>query len=240
MKTNLFKITIVILMLAITASSCEKWFWYKPDCDMGNCVTVSFNVSVVVKPLGTGIKGVPVDVHFSYSNKGTTSHLISRKIASGKTDKNGEFSFKAIVDTISVDNYSFLVTIPVQEGYINPEALHFTSASERFNRIDDGVQNINFELLQKTKLTINLNKIQTDEIENLRVHLFYDIFPNGGFMYNMSAVELETIEMLQHETVANTYTKIRWEKLLKNGERLTYIDSLICRPNVNNIFNINF
>ena len=241
MKISMYKVISLLLMLAIMASSCEKWFWYKPDCETGNCVTVSFKGSVVVRPSGTAINGIPVDVNFSYSKKGTTSPSYTGKIASGKTDKNGEFNLIGTIDTISVDNYSFLVRIPVQEGYISPAGFHSPSVSKYFYSIDEGVeQNINFELLQKTKLTINLNKIQTDDIENLRIHLFYDIrmLSSGGFIYDLSAVELERIEMLQHETAADIYTKIRWENILKNGERLTYIDSLICKPNINNVFNI--
>ena len=55
--------------------------------------------------------------------------------------------------------------------------------------------------------------------------------------YYLSTPEQDKI--LQRETVADMYTKITWTKHFKDKETQVHVDSLICKPNSNNVFRLN-
>ena len=240
MKAYLFRVTLIALFLTVCAFSCEKdnMEKYAPDCKTGNCVSVNIRGALRVKPSGAGLNNVPVDVYFS------NSHLFKvpifptqRKVTTGKTNKNGEFDFKVTIDTKTFEDFRLIVKIPEQNNYI--------AVSENIRSFgginEEAMQNINFVFYNKTILTINLNRTQADDVEILYIHQFFDRrIHAGNFMHILSAAELETTKIVQHETAAEVYTTISWRKLLKNGEQQNQIDSLICKPNSSNIFNINY
>ena len=236
MKASMCKIIAITLtvMLVYLFVSCGADI-YSPDCETGNCVVVNFKGSVLVKPEVTGISDIPVEVNFENPN---TYPVRVMNIVTGKTDENGEFNLKATIDLNSFEDYWLRVYVPVQEVYISkpPRSSHI---SKTFNSFDeDAFQNINFEFYKKTMLTINLNRIQTDDFESFTVgpHV-EDWLYNLGFTIKDPNTKDEVIQFI---TAADVYTQIVWVKILKNGERHTHIDSLICRTNTNNVFNINF
>ena len=238
MKTSMYKIIIIAITLATILVhlfvSCVDI--YSPDCETGNCVVVKIKGSVVVKPTGTGMSDIPVEVNFVNFNTYPSHGMI---IFSGKTDKNGEFNFNATIDLNSFKDYSLRVIVPAQENYIhNPHSDSGYSAITFHSFDEDAFQNINFEFYKETVLTINLNRTQTDDFELfymqqfiLKNYIHHPIYVNGANASSRS---------LQQKAVADIYTIIVWQKILKNGERHSHIDSLICRTNTNNVFNINF
>ena len=112
---------------------------YLPDCTSGNCVDTNINGSVYVKQTGEKLKNVPVTVFF-----GTNKLFDYKEVASGKTDKNGEFHFKVIIDTTFFDTYSLGVQITIPKKYQSDPPVYYESRS--FYHYDpDTLQNINFE-----------------------------------------------------------------------------------------------
>jgi len=235
---------LLLICVGYFFTSCEKD--YLPDLDSEHCINVNIKGSVCVKPSEEKLNNIPVEVLFVY-NYSMFSYEI-QKVVSGKTNKNGEFDFKAIIDTTSFKNYYLCIRIPRLADYISfPYSGNSNYVDINFYDYDaDALQkSINFELYKKVKLTINLKRTQTDEFEYFSVeHSFVDNLRYSDYL--ISSPTFATSEILQCETAADVYTKIRWGKRLK-GDTMgslygpnAHIDSLICRQNSSNVFNINY
>jgi len=231
MKTNIFKTTLIVMLLTLSSNSCEK-DKYEPDCKSGDCVDVNIKGSLRVKPSGEGLGDVPVEVRFV---KTGTIFNMEKKVGSGKTNKNGEFDFKVKIN--SNDGTYLRVVIPEQKNYI-----YFTNDKSFWVLDNPALRNINFEFYNRASLTINLKRIQTDVFDRFDVRA---VFVDGNnqvlvnnYLYRTTNLNANDA-IIQIETVADVYTKIEWWK--QHDLTLTEdIDSLICKPNVNNEFTINY
>ena len=226
MKTNILKTSTALLLLVafFFLSSCEGE--YKPNCEKGGCKLVNIKGAVYVKPSGTGLENIPVEVTFG-----------QRKLASGKTDENGEFNFYTTIDTTSFGIYTNLnVTIPKQKNCFSiPQ-----DAKRIFRSFDEeSLKNINFVFYNMASLTINLNRTQTDVFDRFNVTTE---FVDEYVMYNWYFIKNPNQETSSWHVVtpADVYTRIWWQKMLDGKEIFISVDSLICRQNENNVFNINY
>ena len=226
MNTKILKITAVILLLAVTAQSCD----YEKSCQSGDCETVDIKGSVRVQPSGEGLPNVPVTVELIR----TSGQTLAKKVGSGRTDKNGVFDFKGTVDKSFGGNSFYLkVSIPYQNNYLNV-ANEFDIMSNDFASL----RNINFEFYNKAQLTINIKRTQTEKFDSFLVDSFVDdIFHNFTFTISYQNARDATRQI---ETVTDVYTKIWWWKMLDGKEIYRKVDSLICKQNVNNVFTINY
>ena len=248
MKNNFLKLA-AILLIAVSSCSCRKWIddhinskKYSPNCKTGDCVELNSKVSLFVKPTGEALSNVSIEVLFvsNSSNWAVALFTTPYKVASGKTDKNGVFNFKAKIDMTDFKDYSLIVRIPEQKDYFFTDFVRGTinhDVRRKFNSYnEEALKSINFELYKKTKLKINLKKTQSDDFQKLNIN---PKFGNNLYdVYSFSMTELITTENIQYETAANIYTKIIWWKIYKGGEQEYYIDSMICKPNIINEFNI--
>ena len=179
---------------------------------------------------------MPVEVYFSDSPK-VPLFPLERKVASGKTNKNGEFDFKTTIDTKSFENWHLVVKIPEQKNYI--------TVSENFRRFDiyceDALKNINFIFYNKASLTINFIRTQTDEFDQLYFGYFF-LNNNIAHWLFVGSEPKPTTTSFQIETAADVYIKILWQKFeLTNWEPVSeFVDSLICKQNSKNVININY
>jgi len=110
MKINLLKNRAILLLLALIAHSCEKD--YLPDCESGNCATVNIKGTVYDNQSGAGFNNIPVEVYFAKT--GIVIGGVREIVVLGKTNRNGEFDFKATIDTKSFEDYQLYITIPEQ------------------------------------------------------------------------------------------------------------------------------
>lgn len=101
-------------------------------------------------------------------------------------------------------------------------------------------------------MTINLNRTQSDDFEDFRVMHSIEknpTYPYYDYPYTMPYNTRDPISaanvILRLETAANIYTRIRWVKT-QRGDIINfygtnaYVDSLICRQNKDNIFNVDY
>jgi hypothetical protein len=233
MKTNIFKIAAVVLLLTASVPSCEDDSDYKPDCASGRCETVNIKGSLRVVPSGDGLRGVPVEVILvNHAGKWNTS----KKVVSGKTDRDGVFNFNVTIDINSFENNHHLrVMIPNQKDYINISNL------EHFFRYDENaLSNIHFEFYNRAQLTIHLNRTQTDEFDEFALGHFFLIGGYGRLLFIERDPAPKPARTFQIETAADVYTKIVWTKSLNREEIFQNFDSLICRQNSNNVINVNY
>ena len=168
----------------------------------------------------------------------------SLKIISGKTNNSGVFNFNVAIDTTLFNDYHLCIRITRPKDYIS--SFYDDDGHKDFIGINfwdynaEALQNIDIVFYKKTVLTINFNRTATDDCEYLSVFHSFDEH-NISYLFKVSElVQNEALRIQQFETAADIYTKITWEKIRSNRERDTYIDSLICRQNRDNIFNINY
>ena len=226
MKTKNLTSRIILFFgfcLCFFLFSCEKE--YKPNKESEHTINVNIRGSLNVIPSGEKLNDVPIEVIF----KQPWSNL---KVASGKT-KNGEFNFNVKIDTITFRDYSLVISFTEPTDYIAPK-----NGDEKrfFNYDEDGLKSINFGLYKKTTLTVNLNRTQIDDFRSLYIHRSFEN-NRDMYLYLFSASELKSGKTVQIETAADVYTYVIWEKSFNDGGRQLYFDSLVCKPNTNNIFN---
>ena len=240
MKSNIFILVSIIIFITISAFSCQKWVdnmlekKYEPDCTSGNCVKVNIKGRVYVKPSGSGLNKIPVDVFFVKQSGAWFPD--TRKVVSGKTNNNGEFDFRVTIDTTSFEDYSLMVSIPEQKNYMrSPNNINEVTVFRSFKK--EALQNIKVEYYKKTILTINLNRTQTDYFDSFWLYYSFENITHiaGESLSFQSALD----KTRQFDVPANILINIWWEKII-GDERNVYRDSLICFPNRNNVFNINY
>ena len=236
MKANFIKTTAVILLLAASAHSC---FDEEPDCKTGRCIKVRFKGTVRVLPSGEGLKNVPVKVTISKDGQMGRPH---KNVGSGKTNKNGEFDFNGIID-LSFGGTLLKASIPSQDKYFNvSNEIYFTRLDFNNTNMLNALKRINFVFYNKASLTINLNRTLTDEFDWISIGYFpaFREYPYPRGLYRGS--EPKPTATFQVETAADIYTKIQWQKFIHfNNEPISvFVDSLICKQNVNNVININY
>ena len=225
-----------IMAICLTLSSFESCtIEYLPDCTSGSCVNVNIKGSVHVVPSGEKLNNKPVKIYFNGGMFGEFTY----NIVSGKTDKNGEFNFNARIDTTHFNgSYRLYVAVSgLSDDYIS-ERLKFSDDATylSFGYFDENaLKNIEFKLYKKAILTINVKRIQIDDTY-LQVEYFYEEFWKTAFY------PTKTEGIFQCQTAADTYTRVRWKKR-QNEDFSTVeegLDSLLCRQNKDNVFNINY
>jgi len=241
MKTKLSTKRIILLIgffLNFILFSCDRE--YEPDLNSEHTISVNIRGTFPVIPSGEKLDGIPVEVDFLTG--GYASPYLRRRVASGKT-KDGEFNFNVKIDTTLFrqgTGWWLNVSYTIPENYTPPSIY---GEEIRFYRYDEeALKNIRFELYKKATLTINLNRLETDVFRRVRV-LSTSVderigISDGAFgFFNYGEVP----QTVHHGVIAGIYTKVRmWKYFEDGGEELIYIDSLICKPNTDNVININY
>ena len=231
MKTKTL-IPAILLLLTLSTSSCERILW--SSCTSGECITVNVRGRLHIVPSGEGLSGVYVEVWFAGAS--TPIGGLHRRVASGRTNSNGEFDFEVRINPNQGRSLRAVFS-PNQENY-----LYLGNESTIFGTFSDGdTINFSFEFFRKAPLTINLNRTQTDRFD--RFYVRSGARSHGRFAANNSIniTDSDTESITEQiTTAANVYTIINWQKQL-NG-RIVYhrSDSIIARPNASNVFTIDF
>ena len=243
LKSRFYKLAVTIVMLAVFAHSCEKindsmnYKQYKPDCKSGNCVNANIKGSLMLKPAGTGLRNVQVDVLFRSHTAGWFDRPL--RVASGRTNKNGEFDFRATINTKSFEDHTLFVSVPKLNNYISVPLESGDNIIQSFHNYNSSdLKNISFVFYEKTMMTINLNRTQTDDFDYFSLSYSYENSSSHSLLI-MSSSQFATDIVRQTNVPAKTLLNIRWQKNI-GGERHVFRDSLICLPNINNVFNINY
>ena len=231
----------------ITASSCSCRKWiddhinskkYSPNCKTGDCVELNSKVSLFVKPTGEALSNVSVEVLFHNRSNWVVALSAPHRVASGKTDKNGEYKFKEKIDITDFKDYSLIVIIPEQKNYlIVNSTVNAGSISKIFNSYnEDALKNINFEFYKKTNLSININRTQMDDCKYFTVYYSFENSPAHS-IYQKTGDQSAIDVIKQIDVPVDLYVKIWWQKNI-GDERYIYRDSIVCKPNIINEFNI--
>ncbi len=222
-----FAITFLSALTCILSCSCKK---DAPTCT-GNCVDVTISGRAYLKTDDSGLAGVPVEVNWAKAIAFSDTY----KIASGNTASDGRFSFHVTIDSNFFKDHFLVVSIPEDTNYlaINSYEIRFSGLA-----VAD-MQNIEFVFYPKANLTINLHRVSFDNFLYFSVdHIYTNSFIIGDYSLTGSQYAKDTSFTVT--TSADIYTKIIWTKSITAYNSVDQTDSLICKRNSLNSFDINF
>jgi len=201
-------------------------------------MSVSINGMVDLKTTGAGLANMPVEVN--WFKKGYCIGCTAYKITSGKSGKDGKFSFNIAIDTSFFKDYYLSVRVAADSNYISASAPGQDFNEERFyDSTSTSFQNIKLEFYPKTYLTIHLHRTLADTFSFFSVeHSFEDRMKYQDYI--ISGSQFATDDTIKVETSSGIYTRIISTKIFGVGQAAEQTDSLIARPNGINVFDINY
>jgi hypothetical protein len=234
MKHN-YKTLLTFLLASIFINSCKK---QAPVCT-GNCETINANGSVINKLTTTNASGVPVSLSWV---KFVGDFSQSEVIATVNSKTDGSFNFTSNIDTTYFSKGYFLsLSVGKSNDYI---ILGYSGVIEArtYSFDQNAFQAKQFEVYKKANLKIKLHRTLSDNFQSFAIthsnvtdFLLYD--------YNVQSPQ-EVIDrntsVLNVETVADVYTKIKTLKAFANGTSTTTLDSIKCATNSTSSYDVNF
>lgn len=223
-------------LLAITSlCSCKK----QAAVCTGNCETINARGNVVNKLTTAEASGVPVSLSWVKFQGGLSQ---SELITSVHSAADGSFNFTANIDTAYFSkNYFLSLSVGKSDDYI---ILGYSGVIEAraYSFDPNAFLDKQFEVFTKANISIRLHRALNDNFQrfaishsNLNEVYLYD--------YNVQSAQ-EVIDrntsVLDIETVADVYTKIKTVKEFGNGASSISLDSIKCLPNAANVYDLNF
>lgn len=230
-RTMLRSISLIAIIFII---SCKKDDLIK--CS-GNCVPVTVSGKVIDVSNNKGLAGIPVSVY--WMDAGICYVCPHLNVGMGLSNKSGEFHFNVSVENSRFGMYALYVEVPVPNGYIanmKDETslwanMHYYNPSE--------LQDLKFEMFQKTHLTMKLTRLNTDNFKWFEVSYRFDY--TGYGIYDNNGNQPATSFDLTVSTAANVFTKVYWGKWYGVPGQWTYFtDSIKCIAGRNNSIVINY
>ncbi len=216
--------TLIILGFCCKKQTCE-----------GNCAGINISGRLVDSSGSIGLAGVPIKVY--WQDRGICYVCPEIDVSKSKTDRDGNFSFTISVDTSRFGGYALYVSIPIPSGYIpdgylgEPINQEYV-LKESFSSYAPSFSNIRFVLYQKTDLSIQLLRAQSDIFTSLDIDYRYDFTYLG--LYTYTGPPPADVESFKIVTAANVFTKILLVKAYGFGQTSTFTDSIKCTSNSNN------
>lgn len=223
---------LLLALAFLTFISCKKEL--EQHC-YNSCVTI--NGQVKNMETKEGIKDVPVLVLLEESQ--ISFPYFPKKITKANTDKFGNFKIIVPVDSSYFRNsYHLSVQIPANNKdflYI-PNA--FSNDFSYFNIDSVGTYDMTFEVYPKSILNIKVVHPQNNNLVGGSINHYYGIQSHSDYSWTNKSITKDTI--LKVETGDGVFTKILWYKYEANGSQQIYQDSVLCKRNAVNTFEVTF
>jgi hypothetical protein len=204
----------------------------------GNCVPIRVSGRAYDATRNKGFSNIPVTVSW-FASFTMGGFAPSPKLAySGKTDKDGYFAFVVNVDSSLFDRNHLGVRVPVQPGYLRNFYDHLEESLYEYS--DTGLPNIDFGMYPKANLTIRLHRVQSDDFQYFSLEHYYA--PNAMHYsdYLITGPQFARDTIIQTETSAGIYTKVKSNRVFGLGDFTERIDSILCTPEGNNIIDVSY
>lgn len=224
---------LLFILISCFAISCKK---EKTAC-RGNCVDIAIRGRVYDAISSKGFSNVPVSLKWNYIRTCFTCIGTTKNVYSGKTDRQGTFSFDVSIDTSLFNDYSLNVSTPDQSGY-------FSLFPKLIGKYDpQQFQSVNMAFYPKANLTLRLHRTQTDVFEAFSVYHYFNHTDGSGdytgqYAYLKTRQEPFGDTVIQVETAADVMTKIKSMKSYSNGTVAEQIDSVVYKSTSQNVFDI--
>jgi hypothetical protein len=218
---------IVFFMACSLFSSCEKKY---EECEK-DCADVIIKGQFIDAETKVGLSNIDLNIFWN-----TTAWLgDSKPLISGKTDKLGNFNYAVSVDTSLFHNrYHIAIEITNNnEGYSNTG-----NPYQIFPIIKAGTYV--YLLNQYSKATLRLKVKHIPNSPYKSGSLEHQISLTTYFDYAWTDKVSPKDTTIEIQTISSEYTKIKWAKQSALGQYENFSDSIKCKSNVENIFEIKF
>lgn len=225
------KNVIVLLMAFCLICSCVK----SDECKK-NCVDIRIKGQVKNMESNIGIPDVPVTIAWNSYRTWFGSPDVT-PITKGKTDKFGNYDFLVAIDNSLFDKNYILASIPLDSNFLS-----FTSTRtdvRSYNITSSGLSNFVFELFPKAILSLKIIHPANSTIKSGQVGYSFREATSSYTHYWSRGNNMQDY-LIKFDTRANVFTKIFWAKYDANGIFTEYKDSMICKQNIENVFQITF
>jgi len=226
MKTSI----ILGLFFSCVFLSCKK---QEVVCT-GNCYTLNVNGKVVNALTNINTPNVPLiidQVKFVglFSSSKTLQEFTSKS--------EGTFSAAPSIDTTMFqDGYFLALKVKENNDYMTlprPDDIRLYDLST------NSFSNLNIQVYPKAKLTIKLNRNQSDNFQYFQV-AYYFVDNQDFFPFSILSPQDINQTQLIVPTSADIYTKIRVTKRNSSGVSIATLDSIKCLKNATNVYTVSF
>jgi hypothetical protein len=205
-------------------------------CD-SNCYEFEVSGTIVDKTTNSGIKNIPLKLHWIKPGCWFCSEKLINKV---KSNGNGDFYFISLIDTSYFSkDYGLSLSFPENKDYIVPGYTYETIYSIK----DTSLRKITFNVYPKAQLQIQMERVENDVFDELLVeHHFVDnygyvdkmIRRTGDGQYNHPLNETFTTE-----TSSDIKTYIICTKIVKSVKTIQ-VDSIVCKKDQINIYKLRY
>jgi hypothetical protein len=226
------------LFFALYFISCKK---NSSSCS-GNCA--EFNITGIVF---NKINNAPIAndvIKITLKQRGNCITCSSSELASTNSDINGNFNIKLMLDTTLLNSNYILVTAATPDGFILAPALassfsdaHKVDDASVFINSIDSLKPLRFAYYPPANLKINLHRYFAESFQSLEVDHGFDLYSSVDYLSSTLPFSKDTT--LNVITSADIFTTISWEKTaIANIGNVDYEDSLICKKDMENVYDI--
>ncbi len=160
-----------------------------------------------------------------------------KSVYNGQADSEGNFSFTISIDSSLFKDYTLGVRVLVQTGYLRNNYDYLEERLVEYGQTS--LQNINFAMYPQANLIIRLHRVQSDYFEFFSIDHNYK--SNSGYSeYLITGSQFASDTIINTETSADIYTKVKSTKTLGLGSFTEQVDSIICTSNSNNVIDISY
>ena len=203
------------------------------QCD-SNCFALNVSGNIINKNTNKGISGMPVTLKwtdsycfFCFFNTIDTTH----------SDNEGYYNFDVLIDTTYFRHaFNLSIEIPEDSTYL----FHGYPFTKSIGEVPDSSEKvINFELQPAAQLELHLNRIEKDTFQYFYLSYHYIDKVSFGVIEGLRNSEDASNEVYTVPTAADIKTYIVWTKVF-NKVKTRKMDSIVCRQNQKNIYELNY
>jgi hypothetical protein len=211
------------------------------SCKKDTATVSSINFSGSIKD-SSNLEGIAnVHVKMYWFNLQTYEET---QVDSTVTDTQGHYTINTNIDKSKFKTHLLNVAAVVPNAYISPLDLDNRETGQSILGIQsDKIQLLDLYLYKKALLDISLKKTTNDSLSGFELSYGYQ-GPYGRRYWLIAEKSYSSIPagdtILHVITAAAMSTKVEWNKHSSNGSILSFKDTIICKPGINNIININY
>lgn len=228
--------TVLICSFILVSTLCGSCTKDRDECP-SNCKEILIAGRVVDSSVNKGLKGIGISVY--WQDAGMCYICPEMVVGSGRTDENGNFSFRVKVDSTMFGGHALHASIKVPNGYIS--SMDYSDEKIDYSRSYYSApffSTIRFRLYQKANLTIRLNKTSTLPFLNFSLKYRYDHTSFGLYTtQDINALQTHDFKVV---TAANVFTKVQSSKAIAIGVFEERTDSVKCSAPGPNLIEVNY
>jgi hypothetical protein len=220
--------------------TCSLFFSCTKTDECGKkCVDIRIRGRVRNMEGNVGIPNIPVTVAWnSYKTWFGSADVIS--ITKVNTDKSGDYDFVVAIDSSLFTHNYIQVDIPLDSNFINYDCSTRTDVLA-YRIVDLYSSYFSFRLFPITVLTLKvIHPANSTLLGGAIGHSHGTDFGSNYGDYSWQKRGVLKDSLIKIKTNSVEFTTLNWSKLVDPGKSTNHRDSILCKKNAQNVFEITF